>query len=163
MTAHTAITAQVDGTESHSDKLMRLMKRARQRADARDDGNWLGMGQIKQMFGSKDGDFVRGLLIKLVARGQVEAGECVNGIYWRAYAAPVVTKPHPDTIPDGRYILQREVFEGGRAFWFDAETFTNLNRAKSSLQYENAVQQARYRESSWERPQRLRLIQEPSA
>lgn len=63
-----------------------LMKRWRRRDEAKDAGTWRGLSVIAQGVGS-DRDAVRGYLIKLVARGEVEAMEFANGVFWRAQAA----------------------------------------------------------------------------
>ena len=41
----------------------------------------------------------------------------------------------------GPFILQREVREGSRAFWFDSRSFDTIERARDCLRYEQASQQ----------------------
>lgn len=148
-------------SETAIDKLRRLMARNRRRSDGRDEGNLLGMGQIKQMMGSKDGDAIRGLLIKLVASGEVEAVECTNGIYWRWH---VDAKKHvlkPEAV-NGRFVLQRELMDHGhgrRGLWFDTDTFTNRARANAALEYARWEAKARATDRIGGRVQGIRLVE----
>lgn len=143
-------------SETPIERTLRLMRRQRRRSENNDQGNLLGIGKIKQMVGGNR-EAVRGDLIALVARGDVEVIECINGIFWRA------TAHEPDYIiierneDDGHFILQREVIQDSRAFWFDADIFTSSERAKSAL--EMARWEARARAGEYgRRAQRIRLI-----
>lgn len=149
--------AEAGEPETAIDRTLRLMRRQRRRDDNADRGSLMGLGSIKQMVGG-DREALRGILISLVARGDVEVCECTNGTFWRAFAdAPKATAKANKL--DGHYILQREVFEGGRQFWFDAESFDNSKWATAALEYASRVEQAGAAESgSLRRPQRVRLL-----
>ena len=148
--------------ESRVDAILRLMQRKRRRDDAADRGNWLGLGEIKQMAGG-DKDSNRGDLITLVARGDVEVAVMNNGTFWRAYVEPRPIEIAEVDKDDGHYIIQREL-EGPagympRGHWFDAETYTNQRKAEAALQYAIWDAQARVRSGgSMSRVQRIRLV-----
>lgn len=65
------------------ERLARAMRRRRRRDDAEDRGTWHGLSTIAGGH-HLDRDAVRGLLIKLVVRGDVEVEQVSNGVYWRA-------------------------------------------------------------------------------
>lgn len=157
-----AFTPQDTIIETPLDKMRRVLKRHRQRADARDQGNLVGIGQIKQMMATKDGDAVRGLLIKLVASGEVEALDCVNGLYWRWYVEAKKIVAKTDAV-DGRFILQRELMDeacGRRNVWFDAESFTNRARATAAVEYARWEAEARSADRVGGRVQGIRLVEQ---
>src|SRR5690606_30141929 len=115
-----------------------------------------GIGRIRQALGMTDKDAVRGALIKLVARGEVETPECSNGVYWRAHFTP---KPAPVEVADGVFILQRELADDHRQLWFDVERFTNRERAMNALRFAESDAQSRAMQDNPRRPmQQLRLI-----
>lgn len=62
-----------------------ILRRWRKREEA-DDGVLIhNLGRIRQAVGMEfDRDAVKAALIKLVARGLVEAVDCTNGVYWRS-------------------------------------------------------------------------------
>lgn len=145
------------------DRTLRLMRKAAKRAERREHGPLLGIGAIKQMLGEKSRETVLGYLIKLVARGEVEVLQCTNGTYWAPYLAPQPVIVRPEDVTDGFFILQREIFDGPRSSWFDAETFTNSIRAGAALRYAKA--NGEYRAREWNSPdrriQRVRLVSLP--
>jgi hypothetical protein len=144
------------------ERTLHYLRRVSRRALARDTGDLLGIGQIKQMLGTKDGDAVRGYLIKLVARGDVEVLECTNGIYWRSTLGREILQQRIQEVEkvDGHFILQREIMDDHRGLWFDAEKFTNSKRAARALEY--AQREAYARANEWGTPakrvQSIRLI-----
>lgn len=149
--------------ESQLDKLARLIRRRHRRAEARDSGNLFGIGEIKQMLGTKDRDRVRGLLVKLVARGDVEPVECINGVYWRACGA-TVSPQRPVETKDGTFVMQRQLVGDPRNLWFDVETFTNRAHAKQAVELARKYALFRHREHGVSNApiQRIRLIELPA-
>lgn len=167
MTRHTpsptANAQDVTATESSVDKILRLMFRKRRRDEAKDNGTWLGLGDIKQMVGGER-EAVRGDLIALVARGDVEVCEFSNGVAWRSAKGLPVVDRNKGFEPDGHYALQREVNEDGRSFWFDAETFDNSKRAADALRWAKSADEARIRADggsgyTMRRSQKMRIVQ----
>ena len=69
-----------------TERLERILKRWRKRDDLNDAGTWRGLHEIALAHGG-DKYAVRGLLIKLVARGAVEVFEAANGVFWRGVSA----------------------------------------------------------------------------
>ena len=150
-----------EANESRVDQILRLMRRKRRRDENADNGTWLGLGAIKQMVGG-DRESVRGDLISLVARGDVEVLICINGTYWRAYAECWIAKQVAKEADDGHYVLQHELVDDSswsHPKWFDAEKFTNRARAEAALKYAKWERDARSREyNSAGRGQRIRMI-----
>jgi len=148
-------SAAASNTESPIDRTMKFLRRAAQRAN-NDRGPLRTLREVAQAVG-KDKDAVRGYLIKLVARGEVVFHDCINGQSWSAFVekpAPVAEKV------DGRFILQREIMDDSRSLWFDAETFTNSDRAQLALKFARADAQARSQQFC--RTQRIRLLSVPN-
>jgi hypothetical protein len=145
--------------ENPVERTLKLMRKHARRALRDDVGPWLGIGQINQMVGAKDRHIVRGYLIKLLARGDIELVEFSNGQGWRAILPPEPVVIGPEDVKDGVFILQREIREGSRSLWFDDRTFTNSIRAKRALHWEQ--QQALVRSRQWdvsERIQNMRIL-----
>lgn len=67
--------------------LLSYLRRHRRRAEAQDEGTWLGMSYISQPWGVESRDHVRGLLIKMVASGEIEVEVFTNGVFWRVASA----------------------------------------------------------------------------
>ncbi len=161
------MTAPVDGGAakvSHPvDRTLSFLKKAARRAND-DRGPLRSIGEIKQAVG-EDKDAVRGYLIKLLARGDIVLHECINGQAWSVEVDRQSFAPPVPPVVDGHYILQREVIEDGRTFWFDADVFTNFERAKNMLEYQQ--RRAEYSAREWrnypQRVQRIRLLQLPVA
>jgi hypothetical protein len=72
------------------DRIVQGLRRWRRREE-RDEGPhgalWHGIGAIRQIAGgarAADKEATRGQLIKLVAAGEVEVCEFVNGVAWRS-------------------------------------------------------------------------------
>jgi hypothetical protein len=123
-----------------------------------DIGPWRGLGEIRRAHGGTK-DEVRGLLIELVAAGEVETLSCTSGVFWcAARPAPVP----PLAIGPLVFVLQRRL-PGSGDHWFDAEAFDTKEKALAQLQYRRREAQA------WidgrggsgytgQRPQRMRVI-----
>ena len=140
------------------ERTLRFLRRAAHRAKD-DRGPLRGLNEIRQAVGSEK-ETVRGYLIKLVARGDVICHEFSSGQCWEAR---VEKKPVAVEAKDGVFILQRELPGDTRSLWFDAETFTNFERAKRALDHAEA--EALHRSQQWgrnDRAQRIRLLSVPA-
>ncbi|MES2173875.1 MAG: hypothetical protein V4523_07995 [Pseudomonadota bacterium] len=139
--------------ESPVERTLRFLRRAAERAND-DRGPLRSIGDVKQAVGA-DKDAVRGYLIKLVARGDILLHEFASGQCWEA----VVPRKEPvKEAVDGHFILQRELLDGYRSSWFDAETFTNSSRARQALKSAADIEAVRSREFCGHRAQRIRLV-----
>lgn len=153
----------VETVEAPIDRIARLLSRKRRRDEGKDLGTWLGLGEIKQMVGGER-EALRGDLIALVARGDVEVCEFSNGIAWRSSKGLPVVDRDKGFEPNGHYVLQREVAEDGRSFWFDAETFDNSKRAAEALKWAKWNDESRIKADGGQgytmrRPQKMRIVQ----
>ena len=140
------------------ERTLKFLRRAARRAND-DRGPLRSISEVKQAIGAEK-ETVRGYLIKLVARGDVICHEFSSGQCWEAR---VEKKPAPVEAKDGVFILQRELPGDTRSLWFDAETFTNFERAKRALEYAKA--DALHRSQEWgrnDRVQRIRLLSVPA-
>lgn len=70
------------GTPLALDGLRAVLRRLRAQAINRKMSVWFGITLIARRANSEK-DRVRGLLIKLVAAGEVEVDQAPDGIYWR--------------------------------------------------------------------------------
>ncbi|WP_148648336.1 hypothetical protein [Sphingobium cupriresistens] len=142
--------------KSPVDRTLAFLRNAARRAND-DRGPLRTIGEVKQAIGA-DKEAVRGYLIKLVARGDILLHDWSGGQCWEAVMPKKVA---PVEVADGHFILQRELLDGNRSSWFDAETFTNFARAKQALEFAKSAELARSQEFFGRRAQRIRLLSVP--
>lgn len=156
---------QTQQDENIAEKAVALLDRWMARRVANEDRpDYHHTREIAQAIGLDKGT-CRKLLDDLTAQGRIKREHFTNGVAWRS----INPLPHePGGViwlklkaergrPKVAMILQREVLEGSRTFWFDAEKFDHPDRAKAALKM--ARDRTSYN-NGWEthRIQRLRLI-----
>jgi hypothetical protein len=153
-----------------ANRLKVILRRWRRREEADDGACWHTVPAVgRALFGKAkltpdEKEATRGLLIKLVARGEAEAFETTGrGTHYRA--GGVEFAPKAIRVPGPRlFVLQRELRgEGSKPSWFDAEEFETQEGALRHLVYRQWEERARIDSRggsgyTGEHPQRMRIV-----